>query len=252
MLLKGKTAFISGAGRNNGKAIALNFAREGADLVLIARKRSEDLNKVVKECESSAAQVLPLLADMSKPPEVERAVARALERFGKVDVLVNAIGLRPHKMPWEYGYEEWDHIFAVNCHSSFYLAKALAPHMIERKAGSIIVLGGNSALTASSPDSAVVAASKHAVHGLVKALAQALGPHGVRANLLALGHIENERLHPEWYAGSDNRSAAQNERTPLRREGRPSEVANVALFLASDLSSYVTGDFICCNGGRQL
>ena len=249
MRLEGKTALIAGAGRNNGKAIALTFAREGADLILVARKLGDELNQVAKECEAFGVRALPLLADVSKHEEVNRVVKLGLERFGKVDVLVSVAAIRPHNLVWEISYDEWQQVFAVNCHSTFYLAKAFAPGMIERKSGSIIALGGS--LNAAWHGAAVVT-SKHALHGLIKSLALDLGPYGIRANLLCLSHIHSERRNPEWYQGKVSRSSAELERTPLRREGTNQEVANLALFLASDESSYVTGDRIWCAGGRWM
>ena len=255
MRLKGKTALIAGAGRNSGKAIALTFAREGADLILVARRLGDELGEVVRQCESLGVKVLPILADVGAPDEVDRLVQQGYDRFGKVDILVNVVGMRPHKLPWEYSNEEWLQVFAINVHSTFYLAKALAQRMIASGAGgSMIALGGVSALTALNGDTAAVVASKHAQYGLIKSLAQALGPHRIRVNLLALGSIENERLNPEWYAdaaGEPNTDAVL-EKLPLRRWGSPQEVANVALFLASDESSYITGDRVVCAGGRYL
>ena len=248
MRLKGKTALISGAGRNNGKAISLTFAREGADLILVARKLGDELNQVAKECESFGVKVLPLLADVGNPEEVNRVAQLALDRFRKVDVLVNVVGIRPHKAFWEVSHDEWHQVFAVNCHSTFYWAKALAPGMMERKGGSIIALGGASSLTATSPHSTSNVASKHGLYGFIKALAQDLGPYGVRANLIAPSHIDSERRNPQWYASSPLRTITP----PLERKGTHQEVANVALFLASDESSYVNGDRIVCNGGRSL
>ena len=169
-------------------------------------------------------------------------------------MLVNVVGIRPHKLAWEYSYDEWQQIFAVNLHSTFFFAKALAPEMIKRgKGGSIIALGGKAALT-SELSAAVVVASKHGLYGLIKSLALDLGPYGIRANLLALSNIENERRNPEWYRYLDDAPGlrAQHERSPLGRKGKPQEVANAALFLASDESSYITGDRICCAGGRYM
>ena len=253
MRLEGKTALIAGAGRNNGKAIALTFAREGADLILVARERGEELKQAAKECESLGVRVLPLLADVSNHEEVNRMVELGLDRFGKVDVLVNVAGRRPHQDFWEISYEEWHRVFAVNLHSTFYLAKALAPRMMERKSGSIIALGGLASLT-SMPQRAHVVASKTGLYGLIKSLALELGPYGIRANLIALSLIENVRLNPEWYpeTGSGPHAGAEVAATALRRTGKPQEVANVALFLASDESSYVTGDRIICAGGKYM
>jgi 3-oxoacyl-[acyl-carrier protein] reductase len=255
MRLKDKTALISGAGRNMGKAIALAFAREGADVILVAKQDGEKLNQVAKQCEELGAKALPLLGDVGNPDEVDRIVNSGVDRFKKVDILVSATGIRPHKLPWEYTNKEWLDVFAVNLHSTFFFTRALAPRMIERgKGGSIIALGGNNSLTVSSGHAAAVSASKHGLHGLIKSLAVALGPYGIRANLLALGTIESERQNPEWYGayGGNPQSSASNKGKALGRFGKPHEVANVALFLASDESSFVTGDRISCSGGSVL
>jgi 3-oxoacyl-[acyl-carrier protein] reductase len=245
MRLKGKTAFISGAGRNMGKAMALTFAREGADLILLAKENGDRLNQVARECEGLGVKALPLLADVSKHEEVNRVVQLGLERFGKVDVLVNVVGIRPHLLPWEISCEQWHQAFAVNLHSSFYLTKALVPGMIERKkGGSIIIVGGMGVLTALNPKGAATTASKSGAYGLVKVLAKALGPHGIRANLLVPGIIDSERTG----AGTPQTDANLAKIT-MGRFGKTQEMANVALFLASDESSYITGDRINCSGG---
>jgi NAD(P)-dependent dehydrogenase (short-subunit alcohol dehydrogenase family) len=249
--LDGKTALIAGAGRNNGKAIALAFAREGADLVLVARERKDDLAQVTSECEKLGAKVLPVLADVSEHQQVEILVQRALEHFGKVDVLMSVAGRRAHQDFWQISVEEWHKTFAVNLHSTFYLAKALAPSMMKRKTGSIVALGGLASVT-SQPQRAHVIASKTGLYGLIKALALELGPYGIRANLIALSTIDNVRANPEWYPEGSGYSEAELATIPLKRSGKPQEVANVAVFLASDQSSYVTGDRIMCAGGKYM
>jgi 3-oxoacyl-[acyl-carrier protein] reductase len=253
MELKGKTALIAGAGRNNGKSIALACAREGADLVLVARKLGEELNQVAKACEAMGVKTLAMLGDVTKPDEVDRIVKSGLERFGKIDVLVSVAGMRPHKDFWEISVEEWLQVFAVNLHPTFYLAKALAPSMMKQKSGSIIALGGMASLT-SQAQRAHVVASKHGLYGLIKSLAFELGPYNVRANLLALSLIENQRLNPEWYpdTGAGPHTSSDVATTALRRTGTPREVADVAVFLASERSSYITGDRIVCAGGRYM
>lgn len=256
MQLKGKTALIAGAGRNNGKAIALTFAREGADLILVARKLGDELNQVARDCEALGVKTLAVLADVGNHEHVERVVKQGLERFGKVDVLASVAAIRPHKNFWEVSNEEWLQVFAVNLHSTFYLAKALAPGMKQRKSGSIIALGGLASLTSEAIGAAVVA-SKHGLYGLIKSLALELGPYGIRANLLALSNIENQRRNPEWYADRagdavTNIRGGDPSASPLGRNGTPQEVANAALFLASDQSSYVTGDRLICAGGKYM
>ncbi len=248
MRFQGKTALISGAGRNIGKAIALAFAREGADVILVARTAT-DVEQVATECKTLGVRALPIAADVSRHEAVNRVVQQGLAHFGKVDVLISVVGLRPHRPFWDFDYDEWQQIFNVNVHSTFFFAKALAPGMIERKSGSIVALGGMSSVTAMRPGISAVAASKHALYGLIKAMAVDLGPHRVRANLIAVGNIDTERRNPEWYLPGEE-MRPEHQHLALRRNGVPDEVANAALFLASDEASYITGDRITCSGGR--
>ncbi len=252
--LQGKTALVAGGGRNNGKAIALAFAREGADLILVAREKKVELDQVAHECEKFGAKVLPLLADVSDHEQVNRMVQQGLAHFGSVDVLMSVAGRRAHQDFWEISYEEWHKTFAVNLHSTFYLAKALVPSMMKRgKGGSIVALGGLASVT-SQPQRAHVVASKTGLYGLIKALALELGPYNIRANLIALSFIDNVRANPEWYPdkGASRHTAEDLAGIALRRTGRPEEVANVAVFLSADQSSFVTGDRILCNGGKYM
>jgi 3-oxoacyl-[acyl-carrier protein] reductase len=264
MRLAGKTALIAGASRNIGKAIALTFAREGANVVPLASKMTDELKQVARECEAFGVKALPVAADVSDHEQVNRAAQQALERFGNVEVLVSVAAIRPHKPFWEIDYDEWHKVLAVNLHSTFYLAKALVPAMIKAgKGGSIVALGGMASLTA-QPRRAHVIASKTGLYGLIKALALELGPHGIRANLLAPGLIVTERRNPEWYkegggvplgmvsSKSDGTPIGREEGTPLNRKGTPQEVANAVLFLASDESSFITGDRMICAGGRYM
>lgn len=252
MRLKGKTALIAGAGRNTGKAISLTYAREGADLILISRAAGDDLKQTAKQCEALGVNVLPLLADLGQSKEVDRAVKQGLERFGKVDTLVSVAAIRPHKDFWEFTDEEWQRVFAVNLHSTFYLARALAPAMMERKTGSIIALAGLASLKP-TPMGAAVVTTKHGLHGLIKSLALELGPHNIRANLLNLTFINSERRNPEWYPNAEKRDRQKTTANfPLRRLGTADEVADAALFLASDESTYITGDCLNCVGGIQM
>ena len=250
--LTGRTALVAGAGRNNGKAISIAFAREGADLILVAREKKDSLNEVVKECEKLGAKVLPVMGDVSDHQQVERLVQQGLDRFGQIDVLMHCAGRRAHQDFWQISYEEWDKTFAVNLNSLFYLAKAVVPQMMKRKTGSIIALGGQASVTSQSQRAHVIA-SKHGLFGLIKALALELGPYNVRANLIALMTIENVRANPEWYTdGHGGYSEEDLAAIPMKRAGKPQEVANVAVFLASEQSSYVTGDRILCGGGKYM
>jgi len=249
--LRGKVALVGGAGRNNGRAIALAFAREGADLALIAREKQSSLDEVAHECEKLGARVLPLLCDVSEPEQVSRMTQQVLGHFGRIDVLMSVAGRRAHQDFWEISLEEWHKTFAVNLHSLFYLARAVVPSMMKQKSGSIVALGGLASMTA-QPQRAHVVASKSGLFGLIRALALELGPYNIRANLIALGMIENVRANPEWYGGKSSYSEDEIAEIALRRAGKPQEVANVAVFLASDQSSFVTGDRIVCAGGKYI
>ena len=255
MQLKGKTALISGGGRNSGRAIATTFAREGADLILIARERADSLKEVTQECESYGAKVMPVLADVRKHEEVNRIVKEGLERFGKIDQLVCVAAYRNHKAFFDYGYDEWLSTFDLNVHSAFYLARAVLPGMLERKSGNIIALGATLSLTTRRHE-AMETACKHGLYGLIKAIALEFAPCGIRANLLIVGGIGNKRANPELYPweaqGPHVAPGGEPRILPMGREGTTQEVANAALFLASDQSSYITGDRIICAGGRYI
>jgi 3-oxoacyl-[acyl-carrier protein] reductase len=252
--LKGKVAIVSGASRNIGKAIALRFAQEGADVVLVASKTGDALKAAAKECEAFGVRALPITADVSKSADVNRLVADSLKHFGKVDILASVAGIRPNRPFWEVTDEEWHQVMAVNLYATFYLARALAPSMMKRRTGNIVAIGGMSTLTAGT-NRAAVGASKTGLHGLIRSIALELGPYGVRANQVLPGLIDTERLNPEWYppGGADlMRPDKGAESTPLGRKGTLQDITNAVMFLVSDDSAYVTGDRIICAGGFYM
>ena len=254
MRLKGKTALITGASRNIGRAIALAFAAEGADLVLNTRVNREELEAVAGECRKAGVRAVPALADISDPAAVEAMVGQGLAGLEAIDVLVCNAAIRPHKAVTETSLEDWHHVLAVNLHSAFYLARAVVPAMKERGRGSIIAVGGQSSLTG-RPNTAAVTAAKTGLLGLVRALAAELGPFGIRANMVVPGFIDTERRYAEWYP--EFRQAPpgapdQLKQIPLGRLGRAEDIADACVFLASDASSYITGDTIRVMGGRLI
>ena len=254
MRLEGKTAFITGASRNIGRAIALAFAAEGADLVLNTRVNREELEAVAAECRKAGVRAASVLGDIADAAVVESMVAQGLAEMGAIDVLVCNAAIRPHKTITETSIEDWHRVVGVNLHSAFYLARAVAPGMKERRRGSIIALGGQSSLTGRSGTVAVTAA-KHGLLGLVRALAAELGPFGIRANMVVPGFIDTERRYAEWYPEFRQAPPGAPEQLkdiPLRRLGRPEEIADACVFLASDASAYVTGDALRVMGGRII
>lgn len=256
MRLEGKTALITGSGRNIGKAIALTFAREGADVILNTRSNAEELEGAAVECRSYGVKAVPVLADVSDPEQAARLVEEGLAQLGKIDVLVSSVAIRPRKPILEVSNEEWHQVMAVNLHATFYLCKAVLPGMMERHTGSIIAIGGKSSLS-STPINAAVATSKTALWGLIRSLAVGMAPYGIRANMVMPASIETEKRYPEWYPESYYRhkvkgSAEFQHAHPLGKQGTPQDIANACLFLASNESSYITGDSIVCMGGRNL
>ena len=242
---------ITGSSRNIGKATTLAFAREGGSLILNSRVSRVELEATAAECQALGSKVLPILADVSDYREVNRLAKLALDRFGKIDVLVSNVAIRPHKSILETTIEDWRHIMAVNLDATFYLCKALLPDMIKRKSGNIVVLGGVAGFRGLGGRPAV-AASKGGLQGLVKGLAVDLGPYGIRVNLVIPGLVNTERRHPDWYPEWESERldlGKETEEIPLRRLGTPEEIASLILFLASSDSSYISGQHIMCNGG---
>ena len=251
MKLAGRAALVTGASRNIGRAIALAFAAEGADLVLNTRANREELEAVADECRKHGVRVVSVLGDIGDPDAVENMVKGGLAVLGGIDVLVCNAAIRPHTPVTETSLEAWHRVLAVNLHSAFYLVRAVVPGMKARGRGSIIALGGQSSITGRAGTAAVTAA-KHGLLGLVRALAAELGPSGIRVNMVIPGTIDTERRYAEWYPEFRQGGPEQLRRIPLGRLGRPEEIAEACLFLASDASAYVTGDTIRVMGGSVI
>jgi 3-oxoacyl-[acyl-carrier protein] reductase len=254
MRLDGRTALITGASRNIGRAIALAYAAEGADLLLNTRTNREELEAVAADCRKAGVRVATALADVSDAAAVAAMVERGVAELGPVDVLVCNAAIRPHTSLIDTSVEDWHHVLGVNLHSAFYLARAVVPGMKERRRGSIIALGGLSSLTG-RPNTAAVTAAKTGLLGLVRALAAELGPFGIRANMVMPGLIDTERRYAEWYPEFKQTppgSPEQLKAIPLGRLGRPEDIAEACVFLASDASAYVTGDTLRVMGGRII
>jgi NAD(P)-dependent dehydrogenase (short-subunit alcohol dehydrogenase family) len=252
--LRGRTALVTGASRNIGRAIALAFAAEGADLVLNTRANAEELEAVAAECRKAGVRVVTVLADVADATACEAMVRRGLAGLGAIDVLVCNAAIRPHKAVTDTPVDEWDRVLAVDLSSAFYLARAVVPAMKERRRGSIIAIGGQSSVT-SRANTAAVTAAKTGLLGLVRALAAELGPFGIRANMVMPGVIDTERRYAEWYPEfrqSPPDSPDELTKIPLRRLGRPEDIADACVFLATDASAYVTGDSIRVMGGRVI
>lgn len=245
-LLKGKTAVITGAARGIGKAIALKFASEGAniaftDLVI------DDLAKATEaEIAAFGVKVKGYASNAADFNDTHNVVEEIVKEFGRVDILVNNAGITRDGLMLRMSEQQWDSVINVNLKSAFNFIHALTPVMMKQKGGSIInmssVVGvsGNAGQTNYS-------ASKAGLIGLAKSIAAEMGSKGIRANAVAPGFIISDMTAKL----SEEVRKAWCEEIPLRRGGTPDDVANVCLFLASDLSSYVSGQVIHCDGGMN-
>jgi NAD(P)-dependent dehydrogenase (short-subunit alcohol dehydrogenase family) len=246
--LAGRTALVTGAGKGLGRAIALGFAGAGADVVLMARTRA-DLEAVAREVEALGRQALVAVADATDSRQVDAVVEQAVARFGRIDVLAHAAGGSLRKPSVEVTDEEWDAVIAANLSSTFKVCRAVGRHMLVQGGGSIINLSSTAGMRGRAGN-APYSAAKAAVINLSRALAMEWAPKGVRVNVLAPGRFltpltEAEMSVPEKYA-------AFVRQVPLGRIGKPEEIQDIAVWLASDASAYVTGSTITLDGGQTL
>lgn len=246
--LAGRTALVTGAGKGLGRAIALGFAGAGADVVLMARTRA-DLEAVAREVEALGRQALVAVADATDSRQVDAVVEQAVARFGRIDVLAHAAGGSLRKPSVEVTDEEWDGVIAANLSSTFKVCRAVGRHMLAQGGGSIINLSSTAGMRGRAGN-APYSAAKAAVINLSRALAMEWAPKGVRVNVLAPGRFltpltEAEMSVPEKYA-------AFVRQVPLGRIGQPEEIQDIAVWLASDASAYVTGSTITLDGGQTL
>ena len=244
-LLRDKVCIITGAGKGFGKAIAKKFADNGAKLALITRTQS-DIDDLYREFYGYENKLLAICGDVSDQDTVNSFVAEVKNKFGRIDVLVNNAGMRFRKKFEEITLEEFSLVLNVNVVSMFMLCKAVMPTMVEQRTGKIINISSVVG-TLGLPELSAYATSKAAIIGLTKALSVEYGESNIQVNAIAPGfcktsYFDNFKKKSELYEFTI-------ERTPMRRWGESEEVANSCLFLASSLSSYVTGDVINVDGG---
>ena len=243
-LLEGKTALITGAARGIGKAIALKFASEGANIAFTDLAVNEETEQEIAALGVKAKSYASNAADFAQTEEVVKAVK---EDFGSIDILVNNAGITKDGLMLRMTEQQWDAVIAVNLKSAFNFIHACVPVMMRQRGGSIINMASVVGVHGNAGQ-ANYAASKAGLIALAKSIAQEMGPKGIRANSIAPGFIEtamtaqlSEEIREEW-----------KKKIPLRRGGQVEDIANVATFLASDLSSYVSGQVIQVDGGMNM
>ena len=245
-LLTGRTALVTGATRGIGRAVALKLASEGADIAFTYRSQHEVAESLVAELEALGVHAKAYASDAASFEDAHKVADDVKETFGRIDILVNNAGVTKDGLMMRMDEAQWDMVLDNNLKSAFNYIHACTPIMARQRCGSIINMSSVVGV-AGNAGQCNYAASKAGIIGLSKSIAKEMGARGIRSNCIAPGFIATdmtaslpEELRKEW-----------EKQIPLRRGGTPEDVANVALFLASDLSSYVTGQVINCCGGMN-
>ena len=245
-LLDGKVALITGAARGIGKAIAMKFASEGADVAFTDLVINEVGEQTVKDIEAFGHKVKAYASNAANFEETHNVVNQILADFGRIDILVNNAGITKDGLMLRMSEAQWDAVLNVNLKSAFNFIHALTPIMARQRSGSIINMSSVVGVSGNAGQ-CNYSASKAGLIGLAKSIAKEMGPRGIRANCIAPGFIISDMTN----ALSEEVRDAWVKQIPLRRGGTPEDVANVAVFLASDLSSYVSAQVIHCCGAMN-
>ena len=243
-MLDGKVALVTGAARGIGKAIALKFAAEGADVAFTDLVINEAAEETIAEIAAFGHKVKGYASNAANFDETHTVVEEILKDFGRIDILVNNAGITKDGLVMRMSEAQWDAVIAVNLKSAFNFIHAIVPQMARQKSGSIINMA-SIAGQMGNPGQVNYASSKAGLIAMAKSVAKEMGSRGIRANAIAPGFIVSEMTNalPEAVREEYIKSI------PLKRGGTVEEIANTALYLGSDLSSYVTGQVIAVNGG---
>ena len=245
-LLEGKVALVTGAGRGIGKAIALRFAQEGANVAFTDLAINEAVEETVKEIEAMGVKAKAYASNAANFDESHEVVKQIVEDFGRIDVLVNNAGITKDGLMMRMSEAQWDAVINVNLKSAFNFIHAVTPVMAKQRSGSLINMSSVVGVSGNAGQ-CNYSASKAGMIGLAKSIAKEMGPRGIRANCIAPGFLITDMTNQLSQEVKDQWAA----QIPLRRGGTPEDVANVALFLASDLSSYVSGQVLHCCGAMN-
>jgi len=245
-LLEGKVALITGASRGIGKAIAIAFAQQGASVAFTDMRRDELMESTEREIQALGVKAMGYASDASSFDDSERTVDEIAREFGRIDILVNNAGITRDNLLMRMVESDWDLVIKVNLKSVFNLTKAVQKYMLKQRSGSIINMSSVVGVNGNGGQSNY-SASKAGLIGFTKSIAQELGSRNIRCNAIAPGYIEtemtaklSEEVRTQWA-----------QQIPLRRGGKPEDVAQACVFFASDLSGYVTGQVLSVCGGMS-
>jgi 3-oxoacyl-[acyl-carrier protein] reductase len=250
MLLQNRVALITaGAGVGIGHAVAARFLEEGATVVITDAHAKRTEETAAELSEQFKREVLGIPVDVTQRDQIEGAVAKTHEKYGRIDILFNNAGINKLEPIWQLKDETWDLVMNVCLRGTFWAIRSVVPYMMEQGKGAIVNMASAAGWLASSGGEAAYSAAKAGVMGLTRAASGELAGKGIRVNAIAPTVIYNpflERIYPKQMF------EASKKRNPMGRLGEPREVANLALFLASDLSSYITGEVISISGGSVV
>jgi 3-oxoacyl-[acyl-carrier protein] reductase len=250
MKLNGKVALVTGGSRGIGKAICLTYAREGARVAVNYTKGAREAEAVVAEIKATGGQAIPVMADVSQRSQVKKMVEEVLGAFGRIDVLVNNAGILIPTNLMETSDEEWDRVMDVNLKGPFICMQEVAKTMIKQGGGRIISTSSISGLGCAPTGEGSYGCSKAGLIMLTSVAAQDLGPHGINVNCIAPGWIRTDMTAGKSGTQADEVNKRKAGLAAVRRIGEPKDIAEVALFLASDESSFITGQVVVADGGR--
>jgi len=250
--LKGKVALITGGSRGIGRAIALTFAEAGGDVVVSSRnRRPPELEKVAEEIRAKGRRALAIPAHVGKKEDVQNLVQKTLREFGRIDILVNNAGANP-VLSSMVDLEEaaFEKVMEINLKGALLMSQAVAKEMIKQGGGRIINISSISGLRARADGTGAYCISKAGVNMLTQVMARELAEHNILVNAIAPGSIKTEMSRVNWI--DPERRAQRIREIELKRFGEPEEVGGLALFLASEASSFVTGEIIRVDGGQTI
>lgn len=246
--LKDKIALVTGAGQGIGKAIALTLAKHGASVVLF--DIGDKIFDVLKEIEKLGVKGLAVKCDVSRAEEVEKAVKEAISEFGRINILVNNAGIYPFKPILQMTEQDWERVLDINLKGTFLVTRAVLPKMIEQRSGKIINIASIAGSMVGYSNLAHYSASKAGVVGFTRALALEVAPYGINVNAISPGPIQSPGTEAIGLAKEFYEQTVRS--IPLGRMGLPEDVANLVVFLASDKSSFITGQNIVIDGGNTI